>query len=96
MELAEMPTKWVVTTKGLCLDYFSMQGTNKMDKANIKYHTENRVFVIFSIIEDPRKEELVPTFYNLYAEEIVRGKVAIVCGARRIITEKDALYVVDS
>jgi len=73
-----------------------MQGTNKMDKANVNCHTENRVVVIFAITGDPRKEELVPTLCNLYAEEILKGKVLMVCLARSIITKKDAFYVLNN
>ncbi|GAH55028.1 unnamed protein product, partial [marine sediment metagenome] len=47
------------------------------------------MIIIFGATGDLTKRKLIPALYNLYAKEIIRDKVLIVCVARSIISKDE-------
>ena len=68
---------------------FYAQEVNKMGKTDGISQIENAVFVIFGATGDLTKRKLIPALYRLYAKEIIKNKVPIVCVARSIIAKDE-------
>lgn len=60
-----------------------------MGKADGIRQIEKAVFVIFGATGDLTKRKLIPALYQLYAKEIIKDKVPIVCVARSIIAKDE-------
>ncbi len=55
----------------------------------IKKIDSGTIIIIFGATGDLTKRKLIPALYSLYAKEIIRDKVPIVCVARRLIAKDE-------
>ncbi len=53
------------------------------------------IIIIFGATGDLTRRKLIPALYNLYAKEIIKGKVPIVCVARRLIAKDEFVQLLN-
>ena len=50
---------------------------------------QNTIFIILGATGDLTKRKLIPALYNLYAKQVVKKDVHMICLSRRVITKDE-------